>query len=150
MSRPSPFSSRARVSLAIARALAAGRGERDLAPLHVALGLLREGENAALAVLHHHGLDLSALRTEVERALGAPPGGSQPDEVALPATPGEERLVVLAREASARVGDEHVGPEHLLLAIVGLSGDAASAILTRHGVTPDSAVAAMGVVIHRH
>lgn len=145
-----PLTSRARVALAIARAIAAGRGERDLTPLHLTLGLLREGENAALAVLHHQGVDVRRLRGECERALGEPSGRAAPDEVALPLTPGEAQLVATARAASAGLGDEYVGPEHLLLALLASADPGIDGILAPTGLTRASTVAAMQSVIHRH
>lgn len=61
----SPLSTRSRVALAIARALAAGHGYPDVLPALFALGLLREGENAAVAMLHE-------ARGRVVHSHGAP------------------------------------------------------------------------------
>lgn len=144
------LSSHARVALAIARAIAAGRGDRDLTPLHLTLGLLREGANAALAALHHQGVDLARLRHEAERALGPPTGRPAPDEVVLSLTPGEERLVADARAASASLGDQYVGPHHLLLALLDAADPAVAALLAPAGVTTATTIAAMQAVIHGH
>ena len=84
-----PYTTRARVSLAIARAVAAGRGDPDVTPLHVAVGLLRERENPAVAALIDAGVDLRGLRADIEVALGRPTGIPQPEEVAVELTEGE-------------------------------------------------------------
>ena len=145
-----PFSSRARVALAIARALAAGRGDSEVTPTHIALGLIREGENAAVAVFHHRGVALRTLRRELERLLGEPAGRPQPEEVALSLTQGEQDILKEARACSRREGDEHVGPEHLLLALIADESSQTSQTLARHGIATDTALASMRVVIHKH
>jgi ATP-dependent Clp protease ATP-binding subunit ClpC len=145
-----PYSSRTRVSLAIARAIAAGRGDTDVTPIHIALGLLREGENAAVAVLHHRGAALHTLRHELELLLGPPPGRAQPEEVVRPLLPGEQEVVAQARICSRREGDEHVGPEHLLLALLADRESPVAHTLAQHGLETESAIASMRVLIHKH
>ena len=47
-----PLTSRTYVALSIARGIAAGLGHDDLTATHIALGILREAENGAVAALH--------------------------------------------------------------------------------------------------
>jgi ATP-dependent Clp protease ATP-binding subunit ClpC len=138
------------VALAIARAIAAARGDADVTPTHIALGLIREGENAAVAVLEHRGVALRSLRRELERLLGPPPGGTEPEAVVLPLTQGERDVLAAAGAWSRREGDEHVGPEHLLLAILADGATHTAQTLARHGIGTESATASMRVVIHKH
>lgn len=145
-----PYSSRARVALAIARALAAGRGDPDVTAIHVALGLLREGENAAVAALHHAGVALHAIRGELEAALGPPPGRTRPEEVDLPLTPAERHVAEQARAAARLEGDEYVGPEHLLLGILRDERSAAARLFARHGCNGETARTHLGAVAHKH
>ena len=100
MNTPPSYSSRLRVSLAIARGIAATRGDDDLTPLHVALGILREGENPAVAALMHAGVDVGAVRFDMERALDAPAGLPRPGEVCIGATEGEQSLIDAATAPS--------------------------------------------------
>jgi ATP-dependent Clp protease ATP-binding subunit ClpC len=148
--REMPYSSRTRVSLAIARAIAAGRGDSDVTPIHIALGLLREGENAAVAVLQHRGVPVHALCRELELLLGPPHGRPQPEEVVRPLLPGEQQVLDEARTWSRREGDEHIGPEHILLAILADRESPAAHALGQHGVKTETAMASMRVVIHKH
>jgi ATP-dependent Clp protease ATP-binding subunit ClpC len=148
--RPMPYSSRTRVALAIARAIAAGRGDPDVTPIHIALGLLREGDNAAVAVLQHRGVPLHSLRRELELLLGPPLGRTQPEEVARPLLPGEQSVLEQARAWSRREGDEHIGPEHLLLAILAEREGSAAHTLAQHGMETATAIASMRAVIHKH
>jgi ATP-dependent Clp protease ATP-binding subunit ClpA len=61
-----PFTSRTYVALSIARGIAAGCGHADITPAHIALGILREGENAAVAALQFAGVGIPKLRHDLE------------------------------------------------------------------------------------
>jgi ATP-dependent Clp protease ATP-binding subunit ClpB len=145
-----PYSSRFRVCLAISRGIAATRGDADLTPLHIALGVLRERENSAVAALMHAGVDVDTLRSEIEQALGAPTGHPRPGEVCIGPTPGEQRVVELGAEESRRRGDEHLGPHHLLLAIIGDAESDAATIFARHGMIAANASSHVDAVFMRH
>ena len=145
-----PYSSRARIALAIARAIASGRGETDLTPIHIALGLIREGENAAVAVLQHRGVAVRDLRRELEVLLGPPVSRTRPEEVVVPISPGEERVIDQARNWSRREGDEHVGPEHLFLAILGDPKSPTAVTFAKYGIETETALASIAAVIHKH
>jgi ATP-dependent Clp protease ATP-binding subunit ClpA len=93
---------------------------------------------------------LPGLRAALERELGPPPGGTLPDEVALPLTQGERALLLGARTAAEAEGDDHIGPEHLLLAILADAEGPAARLLAAHGVDAAAATAAARVVIHEH
>ena len=148
--RVKPYTTRARVALAIARGSAAARGDATMTPTHVALGLLREGESAAVAALRHAGIDLPALRRELESALGTPPGRMRPDEVAVPLTPGEQLIAQQARAASDQREDEYVGPERLLLAVFKDEQKPAAQVLARHGLDPAAADYHIDAIYHQN
>lgn len=139
---PLPLSSRARVTLAIARSIAAARGDEDLSPAHISLGLLREGENAAVATLHHAGADLHALRSDLESALG-PERRPRPGEVSLPSTPGESLVRAQAATESQRRHEAFLGPQHLLLALLRNADGPVARVCARHGINYETALASM-------
>lgn len=145
-----PYTTRTRVSLAIARSVAAGRGDRDVTPLHVALGLLREGENPAVSALMHADVDVRALRADIERALGHPPGAIQPDAVAVDLTEGEKQIVEMARSISRTLGDEYLGPAHLLLAVLSDENGQATTLFAQRGITASTAREHLDAVMMRH
>jgi ATP-dependent Clp protease ATP-binding subunit ClpC len=136
--------------LAIARALAAGRGDHDVTAVHIALGLLREGENGAIAVLQHRAVPPGQLRRDLERLLGPRTGRTAPEEVALPLTSGEENILDQARAWSRGQNDDHIGPEHLLMALVADETNLAAQTLARYGIDSQSVAASIQVVIHKH
>ena len=140
-----PYSTRLRVALALARGIAAAHGEVDLSPIHAALGVLREGQNAGVAMLAHAEVSLNGVRHELEAALGEP-GRPQPEEVALPLTDGERRLVDEARQQAALRGDPFIGPQHLLLALLHAAAGPVAEIFLRHGFTHEAALSHLSAV----
>jgi ATP-dependent Clp protease ATP-binding subunit ClpC len=134
-----PLTTRARIALAIARGIAASRGDDDVTPSHIALGLLREAENPAVAALHRGGVDLRAIRRELEAELG-PPGRPRPGEVALQLTRGERRIVDLATAESRRRKEEYLGPHHLLLAMLREPDSPTAQAFARHSFPFETAV----------
>ena len=129
-----PFSTRTRVSLAIARGIAAGRGDGDLTAAHVLLGLLKEGKNPAVAVMQRADVPVALLAQELEAELG-PQGRPVPRQVVLDSTQGEAALVRKADHTADKRGDSYVGTEHLLLAILSDEESPASRVLARHALS---------------
>jgi ATP-dependent Clp protease ATP-binding subunit ClpC len=127
-----PFTSRTFVSLAIARGIAAANGHTDLTGVHIALGLLREGENPAVAALHRGDVSLSRLRRDLEAALPQR-GHPRVGEIVLPATPGEQEIVELALAEARSRNVEYVANEHLLLALLRDPDSAVGQVFSRHG-----------------
>lgn len=141
-----PLTSRARISLAIARGVAASVGHDNLTPVHIALGLLREGENPAVAALHSSGVALRTLRRELEAQLD-PRGRTQPHQVAIQETPGEGQVVARAIAESTHRNGEFVGPHHLLLALLRDPNAPIAQLFARHGVSYESAVTSLQSVL---
>ena len=133
------FTARTRVALAIARGLAAASGSEDLTPAHIALGLIREGENPAVGALQHAGVPLRAIRKEITDELG-PRRPPRRGEVALPSTPGEEQVVDRAIAEARQRNHEYVGTEHLLLAILREADSPTAQVFTRKGFGVDTAI----------
>ena len=134
-----PFSSRTRVALAIARGIAAARGDRDLSATHIAAGIFREGANPALAALWHAGMPEERIRryaSELERSLGKPPGHIPPRQVTIDISPGEEQITRSAEIEMKRRGDPYLGTEHFLLAML-RSDSSLSKRFGEFGITVD-------------
>ena len=116
-----PLTSRTRVSLAIARAIAAARGDRDLTETHIAVGILREGSNPALSALWYAGMsenEIRRLSSHLENSLGEPPGHIAPREITIELTAGERELLRLSEIEADQLNDPFLGTEHILLAIL--------------------------------
>ena len=146
---PLPYSTRLRVALALARGIAAARGDTDLTPIHAALGILREGENAAISMLEHAGIPLDRVRHDLEIALGER-GWPRREDVVLPLTDGERGLVQKARSQAQLRGDPYVGPQHILLALLQASESPAAQVFISRGFTHDAGLTHLDAVIVRH
>ena len=113
---------------------------------HLLLGLAcSERESEAQRILFEHGVSQARLREvldqldrrhEEEDAEGTVTG-ERPSVQAGLVTPTVERVLQLAREKSEELGDEHVGTEHLLSAILALDDCVAGRILDAQGIDRD-------------
>ncbi len=144
-----PLTTRVRVALSIARALAAAMGHDDVTEAHVLVGILREGENPAVAVLLHAGISLDALRGVLELLL-EPRGRPRPREVARPLTEGERRLVERAEVECRQLHHQHLGTEHFLLAVLHEAASPVAQLLSRYALNYDALPAHMAAVIRYH
>ena len=143
-----PFTSRTRVALAIARGFAAARGDTNLNPRHIALGVIREGANAAIAALWYAGLseaEITRLRFDIEHSFGEPTGRPAPRQVTIDVTSGEDTVIRLAEIEADRFGDDYLGLEHILLAIL-RSDDATARYFTKRGISADKYVDGLSAV----
>jgi hypothetical protein len=129
-----PLTTRAQVAIAIARGVARAHGHRGAGAKHVALAILREGENAAVGALQRASVPLRELRYHLERALpdrGESRGMNEP----LDASPEEVAVVTQAkREATART-TSFIASEHLMLALLRDPESETSRIFAAHGVS---------------
>jgi ATP-dependent Clp protease ATP-binding subunit ClpC len=118
---------------AIAHDLADRLGHDDVTPVHVSLGLVREGRSIAASILHSRGVPLDALERELEAHL--PPTG----EPRVPAherswTRSDERMLEQATVEARELGTEFFGCEHVLLAFLRDPTSAPAQVLAQHGV----------------
>jgi ATP-dependent Clp protease ATP-binding subunit ClpA len=90
----------------------------------------------ALATL---GIDLDEIRRRVEATFG--PGALERGRPArdghVPFTPDAKKALELALREAVRLGDRHIGAEHLLLGLVRDDGSEAVAMLRRAGADPE-------------
>jgi ATP-dependent Clp protease ATP-binding subunit ClpA len=135
--------------MAIARGIAAARGDRDLTATHIAAGIFREGANPGLGALWYAGLSETAIKTlgfELENSLGEAPGHIPPRLVTIDLTPGEEEVVHAAEIEVSRLGDPYLGTEHLLLAILRSDKSVAQPFAER-GITLEKYEAGLSAVL---
>ena len=125
------FTERARRVIILARE-EAGRLRHDFVGTeHLLLGLIRDGEGIAIAVLQRLGLKLETVKTEVERALAGFPKALTFREVQF--TPQAKRVLELSIEEARRLGHNYIGTEHLLLGLVKEGQSIAAKILESLG-----------------
>ncbi|MGY1707026.1 Clp protease N-terminal domain-containing protein [Geodermatophilus sp. SYSU D00697] len=64
-----PFSPRAKKVLELSLREAIAQRSKSIREGHIALGMLREGQGLAVTVLHDRGVDLAALRRDLEATI---------------------------------------------------------------------------------
>lgn len=138
MSRRLYVTTRTHEVLAIAHDLADNLGHDDVTPVHVALGLIREGRSIAAAILHGRGVPLDILERELEAHL-PPPGVPRVPERQRSWTRSDEHLLEQATVEARELGTEFFGCEHVLLALLRDPTSAPAQVLAQHGVRFDDA-----------
>ncbi len=135
MNRQKQYTVRATEALQDAFETAAGRGNPETTPAHLLLALLRQEDGIAPRLLAKVGAAVKQLESELVDTLDRLPaadGGTEPQ-------PSRSLREVLeqAQKLAPQFQDEYVSVEHLLLAIVGVSGSSAHDVLASHGLSKD-------------
>jgi ATP-dependent Clp protease ATP-binding subunit ClpA len=104
-----------------------------LAPAHLMLGLIAEGECVATEALRILDVDLDKTRAEVQARLEAGAEGTQ--SIGRRAQTKEMKQVIATAISEARkFGHHYVGTEHLVLALLQVADGIPSKVLKEQGV----------------
>jgi ATP-dependent Clp protease ATP-binding subunit ClpC len=129
----SRFTQRVRKVLALSREEAGRLQHNYIGTEHILLGLLREGEGVAAAVLKQMDFDLDTLRMKVEEVVEM--GGNTLTVGDLPYTSKSKRVLELSIEEARAMNHTYVGTEHLLLGLLREESGLAAQILKQQGAT---------------
>jgi ATP-dependent Clp protease ATP-binding subunit ClpC len=130
-------------TLALARLEASRLNHDFLATEHLLLGIIRLGQSPAVTVLRRLGLDLAAVRLEMEEQLGTVQdhqGVSPKAKVPvpgtgnLPYTPRVKRVLAFAAEEARALNHSYVGAEHILLGLLREGDGVVARVLNELGV----------------
>jgi len=121
------FTERARKVLVLAKEEARRFNHDYIGTEHILLGLMREGEGVACAVLQNLGIDLERLRMEIEKLIS--PGSSASVLGDIPFTPRAKKALELAAEEAHNLGHNYIGTEHILLGLIREGEGLASQVL---------------------
>jgi ATP-dependent Clp protease ATP-binding subunit ClpA len=131
-------------------------GHDSLGDEDLLLGILRSGEGIAAEALASLGVTLAAAQEEseemlsdalfsigisleeVRREAGDAFEMRIPDERKIPFSPRAKNALVGARKEMRRLGDNHLGIEHVLLGILSNEDGTAVRMLERLGVSPET------------
>jgi ATP-dependent Clp protease ATP-binding subunit ClpB len=124
---------------------AAAQGHPEVAPVHLLLALLDQGDGITGPLLSAVGADPRTVRTRAEALLAALPKASG----ASVAAPGLSRSLMavmsVAQTKAKEVGDDYVSTEHLLVGLADSGGDVAE-LLKQQQALPKSLVDAFAKV----
>ncbi|MFF3328968.1 Clp protease N-terminal domain-containing protein [Streptomyces sp. NPDC002888] len=111
----SRYTPRARNVVVAAHNEAKSAGGAEGLPEHLVLGLLAEPEGLAAKALADQGVFLDAVREAATAAL--PPAAENAPEL-IPYGPAAKKALELTFREALRLGHNHVGTEHILLALL--------------------------------
>src|SRR5436309_13994710 len=132
------FTDRVRKVLQMAREEAARLHHEYVGTEHILLGLIREGEGVAAAVLTNLNVDLEEIQQKIEETVkkGKAAAAAGPD---LPYTSRAKKVLELAMSEAREVNRAYVGTEHVLLGLLREEKGIAAQVLTDAGVNLEQA-----------
>jgi ATP-dependent Clp protease ATP-binding subunit ClpC len=101
---------------------------------HILLGLLREREGIAAHVLRSFDITVERVRGEVVRIVGV---GQTAVAAQVPFTAQAKKALMLAHQEALGLGQNYVGPEHILLGLVAANEGPGARILADFDAGPD-------------
>jgi len=126
------FTERARKVIILAKEEARRFNHDYIGTEHILLGLVREGEGVAAAVLQKLGVSLENIRLEIEKLVQ--PGPTTQIIGDIPFTPRAKKALELAAEEARALGHNYIGTEHLLLGLIREGEGVASQVLLNLGM----------------
>ncbi len=126
------FTERARKVVILAKEEARRLNHDYIGTEHLLMGLIKEGEGVAAAVLQNLGLSLDVIRLEVEKLVK--PGPSTVISGDIPFTPKAKKVIELAMDEARHLGHNYIGTEHLLLGLLREGEGIASQVLLNLGL----------------
>lgn len=114
------FTDRARKVMQLANQEAQRFNHEYIGTEHILLGLVKEGSGVAATLLKNMDIDLRKVRTEVEQLVQA--GSEMAFMGKLPLTLRVKQVIETSIHVARNRGDNHVGTEHMLIALVQTEG----------------------------
>ncbi|MCM8773462.1 MAG: ATP-dependent Clp protease ATP-binding subunit [Candidatus Omnitrophica bacterium] len=139
------FTERARKVLVLAKEEARRFNHDYIGTEHILLGLIREGEGVACAVLQNLGINLDVLRREIEKLIVA--GNTASTLGDIPFTPRAKKALELSAEEARYLGHNYIGTEHILLGLIREGEGLASQVLFSMGVDIDKVKEEIGTLL---
>lgn len=141
------FTDRLRKVLQMAREEAARLHHEYVGTEHLLLGLIREGEGVAAAVLTNLGVELEEIQQKIEETVkqGKAAAAAGPE---LPYISRAKKVLELAMMEARELNHSYIGTEHLLLGLLREEKGIAAQVLVHSGVTVGRVAAARGTVVN--
>ncbi|HEX7509758.1 MAG TPA: ATP-dependent Clp protease ATP-binding subunit, partial [Chitinivibrionales bacterium] len=127
------FTDRVKKVMQIAREEAVRLGNDYVGTEHLLLGLIKEGDGVAVAVLRSMNIDLEELSANIEKTITST-GGMMTIGQMLPFTPRAKKVLEIAANEARSMSHKYIGTEHLLLALMKDTESTASNALASAGL----------------
>ena len=112
------FSQRVKDILGYSKEEAIRLGNSHISPEHLFLGILRDGESVAIEILMSQEIDLTILKSSIEKSIMADFPVLQTDQGMIPLLRSSERILKLVYLEAKSLKSATIETEHLLLAIL--------------------------------
>jgi ATP-dependent Clp protease ATP-binding subunit ClpA len=124
------FTDRARRVVVLAQDEARRLDHNYIGTEHILLGLIDEGTGVAARALESLGVNLAAVRQQVEEIIGR---GQQTPSGHIPFTPRAKKVLELSLRESQQLGHNYIGTEHILLGLLREGDGVAAQVLVKLG-----------------
>ena len=131
------FTQKAQEALAIAQEVVDEQNQQELDSEHIFLALIKQEDGLVPEIVKRIGISPETIQQRIEGSLELRPKVYGGAAAQLYITPRAKRLFTVARAEAARMKDEYVGCEHLLLAIVEDRNGEIAKILKESGITKE-------------
>src|SRR5262249_21152685 len=126
------FTDRARKVMQMANQEAGRLNHEYIGTEHILLGLVKEGSGVVANVLKNRDIDLSRIRSEIEKFV--PLGPNRFTMGKLPQTPRAKKVIEYSIEEGRNLNHNYVGTEHLLLGLLREQEGVAAQVLVNLGL----------------
>ncbi|MEP7342347.1 MAG: ATP-dependent Clp protease ATP-binding subunit [Acidobacteriota bacterium] len=126
------YTEKARRVIFFARYEASQFGAIQIEAEHILLGLIREDRNLTYRFFHRSHATVESIRREIEGRTVL--RDRIPNNIDLPLAGEAKRVLAFAAEESERLGNRHIGTEHLLLGLLREENSVAAEILYERGL----------------
>jgi ATP-dependent Clp protease ATP-binding subunit ClpA len=124
------FTDRARRVVVLAQEEAVRLKHNHLGTEHLLLGLVHEGQGVAAKALESLGIQLEAVRAQVEEIIGQ---GQRAPTGHIPFTPRAKKVLELSLREAQQLGHDYIGTEHILLGLIREGEGVAAQVLAKLG-----------------
>ena len=138
------YTEKAQEAIFAAQRLTGEYNHGQIEPEHLLLALVRQADGVVPQVLAKMNIPPETVALATERALREKPKVYGATQVGL--SRDLSRALEEAEKIAARMRDEFISTEHLLLALLGPHGNGAARILSAHGVTEDAVLRALTAI----
>ena len=134
MKSDAKFSNRVKDVISLSREEALRLGHEYIGAEHLLLGMIREGEGIAVAILQKLGVSLDELKVTIERITKSTATGNVKNLANIPLTKQAEKVLKITYLEARISRSELIGTEHLLLSILRDPDNLANQILQRFDI----------------
>ena len=140
--RPDDFTEQGQHTLSLSNEIVRRYNHTQWDVEHILLALLEIEDGVPVEVLRKLGVAVDGMRRRVEEALDRAPRAAY-ETSQIYATPRAGMLLANAKAEAARLKDEYVGAEHILIAITEVKDGDAPAVLREFGVSREQVYKAL-------